>query len=202
LLQNIPIWVCAVVAGSLLMLIYMGFSYAINSTSDRVYKELSRVAQEEKKHPAVRLREPSIPAGVPTRSDRFKRLLAPEIAQGMVEVLDANLLRISTSFASGSDQIKQDFLPMLTKIAQELQTDNSRILVVGHTDDRPIFSARFPSNWHLSQARAKNVANILEASAPMQKRISFEGHADSEPIKPNNSPENRARNRRIDIHVR
>jgi len=202
LIQHVPIWVIAVVAGSLLMLIYFGFSFAINSASDRAYKEFSAIAQEENKTLAVRLREPEAPAGVPARADRFKRLLATEIAREMVEVLDGSILRISNSFPSGSDQIKQDFLSMLAKIAQELQTDNSRILVVGHTDDRPIFSARFPSNWHLSQARAKNVANILEASAPMQKRISFEGHADSEPIKPNDSPENRARNRRIDIHVR
>ena len=202
LIQHVPIWVIAVVAGSLLMLIYLGFSYAINSASDRTYKEFSAMAQEENKTLVVRLREPEAPAGAPAQADRFKRLLAPEIAREMVEVLDGNILRISNSFPSGSDQIKQDFLSMLAKIAQELQTDNSRILVVGHTDDRPIFSARFPSNWHLSKARAKNVANILEASAPMQKRISFEGHADSEPIKPNDSPESRARNRRIDIHVR
>ena len=91
---------------------------------------------------------------------------------------------------------------MLAKIARELQNDNSRIVVVGHTDNTPIFSARFPSNWHFSQARAKNVANILIASAPLKARIRFEGHADSEPIAPNDTSENRARNRRIDIQIR
>ena len=202
LIQHVPIWVIAVVAASLLLLVYLGFSYSINSASDRVYNEISSLTREENKSIAVRLREPPASAAVYTRADRFKRLLATEIARGMVEVLDGNALRISNSFLSGSDQIKQEFLPMLSKIAQELQTDDSRILVVGHTDDRPIFSARFPSNWHLSQARAKNVATMLEASAAMQKRISFEGHADREPIKPNDSPENRAHNRRIDIHIR
>jgi type VI secretion system protein ImpK len=203
LIQHVPIWVMAVVAASLLMLVYLGFSYSINQASDRVYKDFSALGQEQIKSLPARALE-SAPSGeVPARADRFRRLLAPEVARGMVEILDDNVLRISNSFFSGSDQIKQDFLPMLTKIAQELQADNSRILIVGHTDDRPIFSARFPSNWHLSQARAKSVASMLEASAPpIQKRIRFEGHADSEPIKPNDSSENRAQNRRIDIYIR
>jgi type VI secretion system protein ImpK len=202
LIQQVPVWVVAVVTGVVLMAIYMGYSYAINGASDQVYKEVSALMKAEKQAVPVRLREPSAPARAPARSDRFKRLLAAEIAQGMVEVLDGNLLRISNSFVSGSDQIKPDFLPLLAKIAQELQTDTSRIAVVGHTDDRPIFSTRFPSNWHLSQARAKNAAIILETAASLPKRVSFEGHADSEPIGPNDSAENRARNRRIDIHIR
>jgi type VI secretion system protein ImpK len=202
LIHHVPIWVIVVVAASLLMLVYLGFSYSINSASDRVYNELSALSREESQTMAVRPQEPSAPAPVYPRAEKFKRLLSAEIARGMVEVLDGNVLRISNLFLSGSDQIKQEFLPMLGKIAQELQSDDSRVLVVGHTDDKPIFSARFPSNWHLSQARAKNVATMFEASAVMQKRISFEGHADREPIKPNDSSESRAYNRRIDIHIR
>jgi len=154
------------------------------------------------KTPPVRRREPPTPAGMPSRTDRFKKLLAGEIARQMVKVLDGNMLRIPNSFPSGSDQIKKEFIPMLAKIARELQTDTSRIVVVGHTDNRPIFSARFPSNWHLSQARAKNVADILLAAAPLRARVSYEGRADKEPIAPNDTAANRARNRRIDIQIR
>ena len=202
LVRHVPIWVITVVAGALLMLVYLGFTYAINRSSDRVYQQLGALAREEAKTPPLRLRETPAPAVIPVRADRFKRLLADDIAHEMVEVLDGNLLRISNSFPSGSDQIKKEFIPMLAKIARELQSDNSRIVVVGHTDNTPIFSARFPSNWHLSQARAKNVANILIASAPLKARIRFEGHADSEPIAPNDTSENRARNRRIEIQIR
>jgi type VI secretion system protein ImpK len=202
LVRHVPIWVITVVAGALLMLVYLGFAYAINRSSDRVYGQLATLAREEVKTSAVRPQEPVAPAGIPIRADRFKRLLADEITREMVELLDGNILRISNSFPSGSDQIKKDFIPMLAKIARELKTDTSRIVVVGHTDNRPIFSARFPSNWHLSQARAKNVANILTASAPLKARISFEGHADSDPIAPNDTAENRALNRRIEIQIR
>jgi len=202
LARHVPLWVITAVAGSLLMVIYLGFAYAINRASDHAYRQLSAMAREEGHNQPLRLREPAVPSGVPTRDDRFERLLANEISQKMVEVLDGNILRISNSFPSGSDQIKKEFLPMLAKIAQQLQTDLSRIVVVGHTDDKPIFSARFPSNWHLSNARAKSVAKELAAFAPLRERISFEGHADSEPIAPNDNEENRARNRRIDIQIR
>jgi type VI secretion system protein ImpK len=202
LIRHVPLWVITAVAGSLLMAIYLGFAYATNRASDHIYRQLSAMARGDGQNQPLWLREPAVPSGVPTQVDGFERLLANEIARKMVEVLDGNTLRISNSFPSGSDQIKQDFLPMLSKIAQQLQTDPSRIVVVGHTDDRPIFSARFPSNWHLSQARAKSVANVLAASSPMRARISFEGHADSEPIAPNDNEENRARNRRIDIQIR
>lgn len=202
LVRHVPIWVITVVAGALLMLIYLGFAFAINRSSDHLYGQLAALAREEVKTPPVRRREPPTPAGMPSRTDRFKKLLAGEIARQMVKVLDGNMLRIPNSFPSGSDQIKKEFIPMLAKIARELQTDTSRIVVVGHTDNRPIFSARFPSNWHLSQARAKNVADILLAAAPLRARVSYEGRADKEPIAPNDTAANRARNRRIDIQIR
>ena len=203
--KHVPIWVGTVVAGALLMLIFMGFTYAINRSSNRAYNQLAKVAREAPKTPPVRSRTtpaPPVPAKKPIQADRFRRLLAGEIARDMVEVIDGNILRVSNSFPSGSDKIKKEYIPMLAKIAHELQAGTSRIAVIGHTDNRPIFSTRFPSNWHLSQARAKDVATILTASAPLEGRVRFEGHADSEPIAPNDTAANRARNRRIDIQIR
>jgi type VI secretion system protein ImpK len=200
--RHVPLWVVAAVAGAIAVLTYLGFAYSINRSSDRVYGQLADLAREEVKPLPARVQQPVTPAAVPIQTNRFKQLLANEIARQMVEVPEPNLLRISDAFASGSDRIKKDFIPMLVKIARELQSDTSRILVVGHTDSKPIFSARFPSNWHLSQARAKNVADILTSSAFLQDRVRFEGRADTEPIAPNDTPENRARNRRIDIRVR
>jgi type VI secretion system protein ImpK len=200
--RHVPLWVVAAVAGAIAVLTYLGFAYSINRSSDRVYGQLADLAREEVKPLPARVQPSVTPAAVPIQTNRFKQLLANEIARQMVEVPEPNLLRISDAFASGSDRIKKDFIPMLVKIARELQSDTPRILVVGHTDSKPIFSARFPSNWHLSQARAKNVADILTSSAFLQDRVRFEGRADTEPIAPNDTPKNRARNRRIDIRVR
>jgi type VI secretion system protein ImpK len=74
--------------------------------------------------------------------------------------------------------------------------------VTGHTDDKPIVSARFPSNWHLSAARAKNVLAILTSSAQLHGALRSEGRADGEPLVPNDSPEHRAMNRRVDLLVK
>ena len=202
LAKHVPIWVSAVVVGALLMLVYMGFAYAINSASNRAYKQLAKAAREAIRTPPERVLTTTAPGDRPIQADRFERLLASEIASGMVEIIDGNILRVSNSFPSGSDQIKNEYLPMLAKVARELQADTRLILVIGHTDNRPIFSARFPSNWHLSQARAKHVANILAVSEELKRRIRFEGYADNEPIAANDTRANRARNRRIDIQIR
>jgi type VI secretion system protein ImpK len=204
--KHVPYWVGVVVAGAVLMLIYMGFAYAINRFSNRTYKHLAEVTRENIKAPPPRVPTTTAPprpaVDQSIRMDRFERLLSSEIASGIVEVVDGNILRISNAFPSGSDRIKKTYIPVLEKIARELGTDTRRITVIGHTDNRPIFSARFPSNWDLSQARAKYVANILMAAARLNGRVRFEGRADNEPIVSNDTPANRARNRRIDIQIR
>lgn len=204
--KHVPFWVGVVVAGAVLILIYMGFAYAINRSSNRTYKHLAEVAREDIKAPPPRIpataAQPQSAVDQSIRMDRFERLLSNEIARGIVDVVDGNILRISNAFPSGSDRIKKTYIPVLEKIARELGTDTRRITVIGHTDNRPIFSARFPSNWDLSQARAKYAANILMSAARLNGRVRFEGRADNEPIVPNDTPANRARNRRIDIQIR
>jgi len=199
--HHLPPWVFALVAAALLMVVYLGFAYAINRSSNHVFDRLSAIAQEEARVPSYRPTAPPRPE-VLTRAERFTRLLAPEINENKVEVGDGNLLRILNAFPSGSAQLKEEYRPMMKKIAEELNNDSSRIIVVGHTDAAPIFSARFPSNWHLSQARAKNVADMLVTFAPLQERISFEGRGAMEPIASNDTDVDRARNRRIDIRIR
>jgi len=71
--------------------------------------------------------------------------------------------------------------------------------VTGHTDNSPMRSARFPSNWHLSEERARTVRDLLVAHQVPADRITAEGRADSEPIVANDTPANRAQNRRVEI---
>lgn len=199
----LPSWVFALVAAVLLMTAYLGFAYAINRSSNQVFDRLTAIAQEEGKAPTFQPTAPPPPRPETlTRAERFRILLATELAADKVEVPDGNLLLIMNAFPSGSAQIKEEYRPMLEKIAKELQNEPSRIAVIGHTDASPIFTARFPSNWHLSQERAKNVADILASYAPLQERITSEGRAAAEPIASNDTPDGRARNRRIEIRIR
>ena len=173
--RYVPFWVLVVVAGALLMLVYMGYALAIRGTSDGVYDELIALAQKvEETQPIQTLRPVQQQKLSPLITDRFRKLLAGEIDQNRVEVLKGPILRIFNSFPSGSARIKKDFRPLLAKIAQELQNDTTRIVVIGHTDNQKIkFSARFKSNWHLSRARAENVANILNKNGALGKRCKF-----------------------------
>ena len=181
LVGQFPVWVFATVAAVLLLLFYLGFSYFINSASDPAYRELLKLSREPVQMAVVQtppLEAAPIPAVSPVlRMERFKPLLREEIAKNMVEVVNDSILRIRNSFPSGSDQVKPEFIPMLTKIAGELQKGQESILVTGHTDDKPMVSAKFPSNWHLSVARAKNVLGIL-VQAGMSGSARAEGRAD------------------------
>ena len=202
LMSQVPLWVFASIAAGLLLLSYLGFAFFINNASDPVYRELIEFAKEPVQISSSTYTPPTPPAAAKPRLERFKPLLKEEIANNMVEVIGDNILRIRNSFASGSDQVKPEFVAMLKKIAKELENEQESILVTGHTDDVPIVSARFPSNWHLSTARAKNVLTILQNSAQLHGTARAEGRADAESLIANDSKEHRAINRRVDILIK
>jgi len=101
-------------------------------------------------------------------------------------------------FDPGSATVAAEVRPLLVRIAEALNSVPGQVQVVGHTDSQPIRSVRFPSNWHLSQERAKAVAQLLSATV-QPARLTAEGRADAEPVAPNDTPANRARNRRVEI---
>jgi type VI secretion system protein ImpK len=132
------------------------------------------------------------------------------VAQGLVTVTEApdrTTVTINSTangaqfFASGSADIDPRFNPLMQRIAEALQDKPGNIVVVGHTDNQRILSARFPSNVVLSQARADTVRAFLAARLASPARLSSEGRGDTEPIAPNDTPQDRAKNRRVDIVI-
>ena len=87
------------------------------------------------------------------------------------------------------------------KIARALEGTEGRILVSGYTDDLPIFTSKYPSNWHLSLARANAMSDALASGANLHGRLWPEGHGNANPIAPNDSAQNRALNRRVEIDL-
>jgi len=84
-------------------------------------------------------------------------------------------------------------------VAAALDEVQGKVVVNGYTDNTPIRTARFPSNWNLSQERAQAVAQMLGGSLRDRQRLHAEGRADSDPIGPNSTAEGRALNRRVEI---
>lgn len=103
-------------------------------------------------------------------------------------------------FDSGRANLKDDGEATLTEVAQVLQEIEGRqFQIAGHTDNVPIRSRRFRSNWELSSQRAVNVARWLIEQGVPANRISAAGYADTQPVASNESGEGRAQNRRIEI---
>lgn len=106
------------------------------------------------------------------------------------------------SFPSGSAELTWEFEGLLLDMAEVLAEMPGKLTVEGHTDDVPISTSRFKSNWDLSAARAAAVANVLLAREGIEPtRMAVKGLADTEPRMPNTSAENRAHNRRVEIII-
>ncbi len=133
--------------------------------------------------------------------------LEDEIAQGQVEIETVGkkiIIRIQQrgAFGSGSDYIEDKFLPVIDKIRELLVTIPGRISVEGHTDNIPVAGGPFRSNWTLSAARAAAFAEELFVAPEMnESRFQIVGHADTQPLVPNDTPEGRERNRRVEIVI-
>jgi chemotaxis protein MotB len=133
--------------------------------------------------------------------------LAQEIAAGVLEVETAGrkiTIRIKEhgSFASGSASISNEFKPVLKIIRQQLRDIDGRIIVEGHTDDDPIATSRFRSNWALSSARAVSVAHgLFEDPKIDQDRFTITGYAETRPLVSNATAAGKARNRRVEVVV-
>ncbi len=140
-------------------------------------------------------------------ADDLQKELASAIGDGLLEVEAFNdrvLIRIREkgSFSSGKATLKPAFKPILKQIAKVLKQRNGQFIISGHTDDIPISTKQFESNWELSAARAASVLHFfIEFGDIDPERMEIRAHADNLPLVPNDSWENRAKNRRVEISV-
>lgn len=138
----------------------------------------------------------------------LEKQLSDEIQKGEIRLKkyhDRIIINIDDriSFDSGQSELKKNFLPTLEKISKILaQYPEYYIIVEGHTDDVPIKTARFRNNWQLSTERALSVLDYLLKNTDLDpRRFSAVGYGEYRPIVSNDTKENRALNRRVDIVV-
>lgn len=151
--------------------------------------------------------DPQAPS-VPVREvrDRLESRLGQQMTEGLVDLeLDPRGLvipiREAGSFATGSAELSLAARGLLGEVAGSLQEVGNLVRVEGHTDDVPIHTARFASNWELSTARATIVVAYFVESGVWPTRLSAAGYAEFHPRQPNDSDASRARNRRVDVVV-
>lgn len=196
----LPLWVTAAVALVALVGAFIGLSIALNERSDGLFSALAKI------------KVPAPPAPVATVvakpvQPRLSQFLAEDIKRGVVDVREDETTSLVTIrgdglFAPGSGGIEPAFEVVIARIAEAVNKVPGQVIVTGHTDDQPIRSARFPSNWHLSQERAASVVRLMARNGTEPARMKADGAADAQPVAPNDTPANRARNRRVEVLLR
>ena len=209
LAQRVPLWMLATVTLGLAGLIYVLFSFSLAGAADVAYAELA--ALPPKGMIVVPRPAPVAPPPPPTEaavaspaSPDLHRFLAPEIKAGQVQVFEdpqSITVRLINRqmFGSGSASLNPSYLPLLHRIGAALKTEPGDVIVNGYTDNQPIHTVQFPSNWQLSQARADAVAAVLRAALPASRQVRAVGKGDTDPIATNATPAGREQNRRTEV---
>ncbi len=200
LISYVPLWVIGAVAVAVLLISFFAFSYSLNGASYPVFEALSGIGRETMSAPKQVIVSPKPQAVAP----RLSNLLDKEASQGLISLNEQSdrttiVIQGDGLFLSDRAVLEQTYYPLLNRIAEALAEVPGQIIVIGHTDNVPSRSLRFRSNWELSRARAKAVMTLLAQILGSTVRLVAEGRADTEPLVPNDSPANRARNRRVEI---
>jgi type VI secretion system protein ImpK len=189
----------------LLVVVYLVLALRLSDASDPVYAQLRSVGRDVAP-PARAARAERWEAASP-KTLNIAGFLAPEIAAHLVKVRDEPgkttiTLAGAGLFSSGSAVVDPRSHPLLKRIAEALNTVPGRVVVAGHTDSDPIptgLRLKFASNWELAQKRAESVSSLLATIVDPPARLEADGRADTEPVAPNTTPENKALNRRVEI---
>lgn len=134
------------------------------------------------------------------------RVMAPLIKEGQVRVtqsLRGVTIEINAAvlFGPGQAVLQGEPVQVLSAVAELLAGVPNKIQVEGHTDDSPIGTSQFPSNWELSTARASSVVRLFAAHGVDPARMVAVGYADNRPVVPNVDSQSRARNRRVTMLI-
>lgn len=161
-----------------------------------VDKRMARQVEQQRK----------IQAQMKAVGDNLNKVMAPMIAKGLVGVQQTKRgvvvdISASTLFKEGEERLQPGAEDTLQKVARVLSSEKQSVEVEGHTDDVPIKTLQFPSNWELSSGRASSVVRMLISYGVPENRLSAVGMASNQPVVPNDTPEHRAKNRRVSITI-
>lgn len=180
----------------------------IEGVNEEVLNEVKEAPEE--------IVNPSTGEGI-AEGDRIRKSLgeiADDIRYELIPFIDDDLVLVNNTenkieieiksemlFASGEARLKSDVIPVLSNMATIMSTFNNPIQVEGFTDNQPIKTLTFPSNWELSAARAASVVHLLMRKGIDPERMSATGYAEFKPVADNSTKEGRQKNRRVMIII-
>lgn len=199
---KVPVWSVAALAGVAVLGLYFVFRFLLSGNAEAAATAMLSV------HPKGELgivrkvfSAPPPPVPPPPVPPKVCGAVQPPIVcQVTPNVIIVRLVDI-TLFEPGQAAVRDEFKPLIERIASVLETEGGAVKVLGHTDNVPIRTARFASNLQLSQARAKAVGDLLQTKLSKPDRITVEGKGADAPIADNASREGRAKNRRVEIVI-
>ena len=206
---QVPIWGVAAVAGVVLFGTYLLLRNFLSGQAEALAIKMAQV------HPDAEIsiaRETAVgpppdPAGKRSlQLQRIRAALAKEILAGKVDA-DQSATRIFVRigsvvlFPSGGASVNASFAPIAAKIAAALDKEPGTINVDGYTDSDPIRTVAFPSNFELSEARARSVAAMLKPALSHPERVAVAGKGADNPVAPNDSEQNKSKNRRVEVSI-
>lgn len=192
----VPIWACLVMTALLASLVYSGLNWRLGSQAAPLLRAIYQAPL-----PEVTL---SRTADTPQSLLNLRQRLSDVLAAGQLEVSDGAfgskiILPADKLFDPGATALNSVGRALLMRVAAAMQDIKGTVLVSAYTDNRAPRNNRFPSSYEFSLARAKVIGALLDQQLPPGRQVKAEGRGDSDPLLPNDSEENRARNRRIEI---
>jgi type VI secretion system protein ImpK len=210
----VPLWAPILGTVAIAAVMFVTFTFLLASISDVAFAELfslpprgevvvPRPAASAPLPPVASNRVP-VPLAATGTFAKLRQFLDPEIKAGLVQVLqDAQTVTVRltnrTMFGSGEAALATSYAPLLARIGDALNEESGDVVVYGFTDDQPIRTARFPSNFELSQSRADAVAVLLRTRLKDPKRLHAQGKGQADPIASNATADGRQKNRRTEI---
>src|SRR5579863_4418398 len=206
---RVPVWSGAALACLILLGVYLVLRNFLSDEAEALALKMAgltpntelTIARETVVKPP-----PDPPKRVSTQLERIRAALADEIMAGKLsadQTATTIFVRIGNVvlFPSGEAKVSASFAPIAAKIAKTLEKEPGDIHVDGYSDTDPIKTVTFPSNWELSEARAKSVAAMLKPGLSKPERVIVAGKGSDNPIAPNDTPENKSKNRRVEISI-
>jgi type VI secretion system protein ImpK len=195
LARYVPLWVVATVLLTVLLGLFISFRVGLSRSTQPIDEVLSGVGVQD----IASLNAVAVPNAI-----RLAPLLAEPESQGLINITEKGGITIVTLqgdnlFASGSATVNEQFTAVLTQIGEAIEQVPGSVNVTGHTDNVPIRSFKFQSNWELSRERAIDVAEKIAESVRAKTRIVPRGVADTLPVAADDTAQGRAMNRRVEI---
>jgi type VI secretion system protein ImpK len=203
-----PVWSIAAVAALILLGVYLVLRNLLSGEAEALALKMARL------HPGTEIniaretavKPPPDPKRSSTQLERIRAALADEILAGKLsadQTTTSIIIRIGNLvlFPSGAAKVNDTFNPLAAKIAKSLDKEPGAIRIDGYSDTDPIKTVSFPSNWELSEARAKSVASVLKTDLAKPDRVTVSGKGSDNPVAPNDTVENKAKNRRVEVSI-